>query len=147
QRCWDQCYDPKYMRQQTRVIAALARLGIVPGTIDALAADATEGPLEESPRGADTSDLVTNDLATSAAPGNASEADTNVCPDLVTRVPPGNAVPQGPSLAESTTMQEPRDSEFPGGSLGTSEQRDEDELSAGGVDMSGAGTPTVTTTT
>jgi hypothetical protein len=37
--------DPKYLRQQTRVIAALARLGIVPGTIEALAADLTEGPL------------------------------------------------------------------------------------------------------
>jgi hypothetical protein len=46
---WDGTSDPKYLRQQTRVIAALARLGIVPGTIDALAADVTDGPLDAQP--------------------------------------------------------------------------------------------------
>jgi hypothetical protein len=30
---WDQTYDPKYLRHQTRVMTALARLGIVPGAI------------------------------------------------------------------------------------------------------------------
>jgi hypothetical protein len=37
--------DPKYLRQQTRVITSLARLGVIPGAIDALAADSLEGPL------------------------------------------------------------------------------------------------------
>ena len=43
---WDATHDPKYFRQQTRVITALARLGILPGSIEALAADATTGPLD-----------------------------------------------------------------------------------------------------
>jgi hypothetical protein len=34
--------DPKYSRQQTRVILALARLGTIPGSIEALAADTEE---------------------------------------------------------------------------------------------------------
>jgi hypothetical protein len=82
QRCWDQTYDPKFIRQQTRVITALGRLGIVPGTIDALAADATEGPLDPSEP---------------QTPW--SEED----PGLVTSVPPGNAVPRGSSRAEPPT--------------------------------------------
>jgi len=41
---WNGTGDPKYLRQQTRVIQALARLGVVPGRIEALAADVTEGP-------------------------------------------------------------------------------------------------------
>jgi len=45
QTFFDATGDPKYLRQQTRAIAALARLGIVPGTIESLAADVTEGPL------------------------------------------------------------------------------------------------------
>src|SRR5205823_9912760 len=44
---WGATTDPKYLRQQMRAILALARLGIVPGTIEALAADAVEGPLAE----------------------------------------------------------------------------------------------------
>src|SRR5439155_7846337 len=48
QNYWDGSGDPKYLRQQTRVIAALARLGVVPGAIDALAADATIGPYDPS---------------------------------------------------------------------------------------------------
>ena len=43
---WDATHDPKYFRQQTRVITALARLGILPGAIESLAADATTGPLD-----------------------------------------------------------------------------------------------------
>jgi len=46
QNYWDGSGDPKYIRQQTRVIAALARLGVVPGAIEALAADATLGPYD-----------------------------------------------------------------------------------------------------
>src|SRR5437588_3953871 len=44
---WFATTDPKYFRQQMRAILALARLGIVPGMIEALAADAVEGPLAE----------------------------------------------------------------------------------------------------
>lgn len=39
---FDATGDPKYLRHQTRVIAALARLGIISGTIDSLAADLAE---------------------------------------------------------------------------------------------------------
>jgi hypothetical protein len=46
QNYWEGSGDPKYLRHQTRVIAALARLGIVPGTIEAIAADATVGPYD-----------------------------------------------------------------------------------------------------
>lgn len=42
---FDATGDPKYLRQQTRVITSLARLGVIPGAIDSLAADALEGPL------------------------------------------------------------------------------------------------------
>jgi len=41
---WKGSGDPKYLRQQTRVIQAMARLGVVPGRIEALAADVMEGP-------------------------------------------------------------------------------------------------------
>jgi len=41
---WNGTGDPKFLRQQTRVVQALARLGVVPGRIEALAADVTEGP-------------------------------------------------------------------------------------------------------
>jgi len=41
---WNGTGDPKYLRQQTRVVQALARLGVVPGRIEALAAEVTEGP-------------------------------------------------------------------------------------------------------
>jgi len=41
---WNGTGDPKYLRQQTRVVQALARLGVVPGQIEALAADVTVGP-------------------------------------------------------------------------------------------------------
>jgi len=41
---WNGTGDPKYLRQQTRVVQALARLGVVPGQIEALAADVTAGP-------------------------------------------------------------------------------------------------------
>src|SRR6476659_4190625 len=44
QNYWEGSGDPKYLRHQTRVIAALARLGVVPGAIEAIAADATIGP-------------------------------------------------------------------------------------------------------
>ena len=36
---FDATGDPKYLRHQSRVIISLARLGVVPGAIDALAAD------------------------------------------------------------------------------------------------------------
>jgi hypothetical protein len=39
---WDQTFNPKYIRQQTRIITALARLGTIPGAIDSLAADITD---------------------------------------------------------------------------------------------------------
>ncbi len=38
--------DPKYLRHLTRIIAAQARLGVVPGQIEALAADAIDGPYD-----------------------------------------------------------------------------------------------------
>jgi len=41
---WNGSGDPKYLRQQARVIQAMARLGVVPGRIEALAAEVTEGP-------------------------------------------------------------------------------------------------------
>ena len=41
QNYFDGSGDPKYLRHQTRIIVALARLGIVPGAIDSLAADVT----------------------------------------------------------------------------------------------------------
>src|SRR5205823_2210540 len=43
---WGATTDPKYFRQQMRAILALSRLGIVPGTIEALAADAVAGPFD-----------------------------------------------------------------------------------------------------
>ncbi len=46
QNYWEGSGDPKYLRHQTRVIAALARLGVVPGAIEAIAADATLGPYD-----------------------------------------------------------------------------------------------------
>jgi hypothetical protein len=39
QQFWNGTGDPKYMRQQTRVFLSLARLGVIPGTIDSLAAN------------------------------------------------------------------------------------------------------------
>ena len=47
QSYFDATGDPKYLRHQTRVIASLARLGIVPGTIDSLAADFTAADLSD----------------------------------------------------------------------------------------------------
>ena len=73
QSYFDGSGDPKYLRQQTRVILALARLGVIPGSIEAHAADAEHQP-EASAR-----------------------------EDLVTRVPPGHALPRGSSLAEPPT--------------------------------------------
>jgi hypothetical protein len=84
---WDQTFNPKYLRQQTRIITALARLGTIPGAIDALAADITEGPLSSR----HTPCAVTE-----------SRNDLDTC-NLVTRVPPGDALPRGSSLAESPT--------------------------------------------
>ncbi len=45
-RLWNVEGDPKHLRQATRITEAMARLGIVPGRVEALAADVTEGPLE-----------------------------------------------------------------------------------------------------
>jgi transposase len=39
---WIETRDPKYQRQMTRTILAMARLGVTPGAIDGLAADAAE---------------------------------------------------------------------------------------------------------
>jgi hypothetical protein len=44
---WEQTHDVKYLRQQSRVIMALARLGVVPGAIDAAAADVMESGPDE----------------------------------------------------------------------------------------------------
>jgi hypothetical protein len=44
---WEQTHDLKYLRQQSRVIEALARLGVVPGAIDAAAADVMESGPDE----------------------------------------------------------------------------------------------------
>ncbi|HZN34852.1 MAG TPA: hypothetical protein VFB80_13580 [Pirellulaceae bacterium] len=43
---WTAEYNPKYLRQATRIALAQARLGLVTGRIHALAADVTAGPLE-----------------------------------------------------------------------------------------------------
>jgi hypothetical protein len=96
--------DPKYSRQQTRVILALARLGTIPGSIEALAADAEESsrhtPCAVTPHQPDAqardSNPVRTDAATHAPPNPQSV-------DLVTRVPPGNAPTRGSSLAEPPT--------------------------------------------
>ena len=45
-RLWEVEADPKHLRQATRIAAAQARLGIVAGRLEALAADATVGPAE-----------------------------------------------------------------------------------------------------
>jgi hypothetical protein len=45
-RLWTLEGDARNLRQATRITEALARLGVVPGRIEALAADVTEGPLE-----------------------------------------------------------------------------------------------------
>jgi hypothetical protein len=45
-RLWKLEGDARCLRQATRITEALARLGVVPGRIEALAADVTEGPLE-----------------------------------------------------------------------------------------------------
>jgi hypothetical protein len=81
--------DPKYLRHQTRVITALARLGIVPGGIDALAADYSDepsastsptdhGPLTTNPLPGDCSPrehrLATGDADADAAPATTDEA-------------------------------------------------------------------------
>jgi len=41
---WRQRHEPKFMGQLMRITLAAGRLGVIPGTIDALAADAIEGP-------------------------------------------------------------------------------------------------------
>jgi len=46
---FDATGDPKYLRHQTRVIAALARLGIIPGALDSLAAEFCEEPSTSRP--------------------------------------------------------------------------------------------------
>jgi hypothetical protein len=43
---WHEKGDPKYLRQATRIALAQARLGVMAGRIECLAADAIEGPLE-----------------------------------------------------------------------------------------------------
>lgn len=43
---WNAEFNPKYLRQATRIAATQARLGIVAGRVHALAADVTAGPLE-----------------------------------------------------------------------------------------------------
>jgi hypothetical protein len=43
---WHEKQDPKYLRQATRIALAQARLGVMAGRIECLAADAIEGPLE-----------------------------------------------------------------------------------------------------
>ena len=43
QTLFDATYDPKYLRQQTRAILALARLGTSPGALDSLALDCGAG--------------------------------------------------------------------------------------------------------
>ena len=80
QNYFDGSGDPKYSRQQTRVILALARLGTIPGSIDALAADAEHSRV-----------------------GCAHQDSRQDLEDLVTSVPPGHAPPRGSSLAEPPT--------------------------------------------
>jgi hypothetical protein len=45
-RLWNLEGDARNLRQATRITEALARLGVVPGRVETLAADVTEGPLE-----------------------------------------------------------------------------------------------------
>src|SRR5882724_823422 len=100
---WDMTQDVKYAGLRIRLTTAQARLGVVGGLIDGLAADAIEG------------------IPVPVWTQNAEPVEQTS--DLVTRVHPGNALPRGSTLAESPTRQEPRDSGFPGRSLGTSAEK------------------------
>lgn len=100
---WNGTGDPKYLRQQTRVILALARLGVVPGEIEALAADAldpddvgwavpTSVPTESSP----------DSIASQPSTGDGGQSPPYVPPNRVCSPAPANS----PGAAAATASRE-----------------------------------------
>jgi hypothetical protein len=98
---WRKSKQPKFAGLAIRVIMAQTKVPAFPGTIEALAADAIEGPLPDD-------EVGQTFVSAKQTVGRPLAPDT----DLVTRVPPGNALPRGPSLPAAMS-QERRDRRFP----------------------------------
>ena len=81
QNYFDGSGDPKYLRQQTRAILSLARLGIIPGSIDALAADAQHQPEASARDPIPERSVAATDSPSTSAPKSA------IC-NLKSEIPP-----------------------------------------------------------
>jgi hypothetical protein len=77
---WEETHDVRYLRQQSRVIVALARLGVVPGAIDSAAAEA----LEDDDRGAG----VSPERREESKATNGSTAEITGRPEASPTIPP-----------------------------------------------------------
>jgi hypothetical protein len=80
---WDQTFNPKYIRQQTRIITALARLGTIPGAIDSLAADITDNVVPSRREGTDAE----SGLHTKTPPPTEAASSPPSRPDSVSNLP------------------------------------------------------------
>jgi len=87
---WSATCDPKYFRQQARAIISLGRLGVVPGAIDAVAADAEQ-------RGADIPVCQDGEMERQSDRENecGSQAENIIPPSLSRSVSPSSAPPPG----------------------------------------------------
>jgi len=106
QTFFDATGDPKYLRQQMRAIAALARLGIVPGTIESLAADVTEGPLtgaEPQQPWSEDDAWANQRRAAEDKPGRAPTESASPWPPLTTHHSPSGQPPQPTDNCPLTT--------------------------------------------
>jgi hypothetical protein len=119
-RGWRQWQQPKYASLALRVIAAQSKLPVMPGTLDALAADAIEGPLpeeevaQEEPgparrRRASQAEVHTQSAAseekrqTFSAPANPPSGDCSGSPSLGPSAAAPSPMPPAPTQAGEPT--------------------------------------------